>query len=71
MQTICRNIQNNDLYKHIEGNKFKNLRTGVVGEISDGLAEKVLKINVESTILINENPEIENLINKLNLKIEK
>lgn len=67
---ICRNIQNNDLYRFLGGNRFRNLRTGKEGEVSDELAKSTLKINLEATALINENPLLEEIIKRLNLKID-
>lgn len=68
---VVRNIQNNDLYLFLGGNKFKNLRTGKEGEVDDETAQKIFKINIEATAIINEFPAIETLINTLKLKIDK
>lgn len=67
---IVRNIQNNDLYRYHGNNEYTNLRTGNRGVIDEELAQKVFKINLEATELINENPALETLIKALNLKIE-
>lgn len=71
MKSVLRNIKTNDIYLHISDNKFRNLRTGVEGEIPDQTLTNIFRLNMEATILINEYPLIENLINSLNLKIEK
>lgn len=68
---IVRNIQNNIAYEYLGNNVFKNLVTGVCGEVPTEKAQKVFKINVELTTLCNDFPEIKNLINTLKLKIEK
>mgnify|MGYP001613682923 FL=1 len=68
---ICRNIQNNDLYRYLGNDEYKNLRTGNTGKIDPETAKKVLKINIEATEMINENPIVEDLIKSLNLKFEK
>lgn len=68
---IVRNIQNNILYRYLGENKYRNLITLQEGEVPEEKAREILKINVEATYILNEFPEIENLINKLNLKIEK
>lgn len=68
---IVRNIENNDLYRYLGENKFRNIRTGNEGVVSDEQARKILKINLELTELINEYPIIETMINQLQLKIEK
>jgi hypothetical protein len=68
---VVRNIQNNDLYFFEGGNTFTNIRTGKSGEINDELAQKVLKINTEASLILNEYPQVADMINRLNLKIEK
>lgn len=69
--SIVRNIQNNDLYRYLGNDEYKNLRTGNVGRIEPDMANRLLKINLDATALINENPIIEDLIKTLNLKFEK
>lgn len=68
---IVRNIENNDLYRYLGENMFKNIRTGKEGIISGEQARRVLKINLEATELINEFPIIETMIKQLNLKFDK
>ena len=70
-RAVVRNIKTNDLYLHLEGNKFRNLRTGVEGEIPEPTLKNIFKINMEATIMIGENPLIEKLINICSLKIDK
>jgi hypothetical protein len=67
---IVRNIQNDDLYRYHGNNEFTNLRTGKRGVIDNDLAKKVFKINLEATELIEENPIIEEMIKRLNLKFD-
>ena len=68
---VVRNIQNNDPYLYYGCKRYKNLRTGVEGEIPDETAQKVFKINLELTHFLAENPLLEDLIRCLNLKIDK
>lgn len=68
---IIRNIQNNDLYRYLGENKFRNVRTGQEGIIDTETAQKVFKINVEATVLCEEFPIIEEMIKALNLKSNK
>ena len=68
---VCRNINSNDPYLYLSDNKWRNLRTGVEGEIPDETAQKVFKINLELTHFLAENPLVEDLIKCLNLKIDK
>jgi len=68
MRPIVRNIQNNDAYEFLGGNKFKNLRTGKEGEVAEEKAKDVFKFNIEATEMINEFPIIETMIKNLNLK---
>lgn len=68
MNPIVRNINNDFLYKYLGENKFLNIQSGAVGTVTDEAARKTFKINVEATVLFNDFPIIEQLINKLNLK---
>lgn len=68
---IVRNIQTNDLYRYHGNDEYTNIRTNARGIIKPELAQKIFKINLEATEIFNEHPEIENLINKLNLKFNK
>jgi hypothetical protein len=65
---IVRNIQNNTFYRYLGGNKYRNLITGVEGEIDEELARKLFKISVEMTYLCENFPHVEELINRLKLK---
>ncbi len=60
----------NDIYRHIEGNTFKNLTTSIEGNLTDGQARKSLRINTDATLMLNKYHNIEVMINKLKLKIE-
>ena len=68
---ILKNIQTNNLYRHIKGNTFKNLSTGVEGEIPKELANKILVIDYKASMMFNKYPLLEELVFKLKLKIEK
>lgn len=70
MKPIVRNIQNNDAYAFLGGNRFINLRTGKEGEVNEEKAKDVFKFNIEATELINEFPIIETMIKQLNLKFD-
>lgn len=70
MTGIVRHIKTNVLYRHIGGNKFRNLITGKEGEVAEETAREIFKINVEATMIINEFPEVENLIRTLNLRLD-
>lgn len=68
---ILRNIQNNQVYQHIDGNKYLNLVTGVEGEVAPEIAQKVFKINLEMTDLCYRFPNIQELVKSLKLKFDK
>lgn len=68
---VVRNIQNNDLYRYLGNNVFRNIRTGVEGIVSEEKAKEVFKINLEATWMIEEYPQIEELISRMNLRIDK
>lgn len=67
---IVRNIQNNIFYRYLGENKYRNLATGIEGEIKEDLAQKIFKINIEATEIFNEYPLVEKLIKSLNLKFD-
>lgn len=66
---ICYNKKTNHIYRHISGNKFKNLTTGAEGEMSDEIAQKVLTIGASASDICNKHPLVEELISRLKLKI--
>jgi|TARA_R110000868_G_scaffold22005_2_gene90799 hypothetical protein len=68
---IVRNIQNNNLYRYLGGNTYRNIMTGVEGEIDEAVASRIFKINLELTDLCENFPNIEIMINKLKLKSDK
>jgi len=68
---ILRNIQNNHLYRYLGGNRYRNIMTGVEGEIGEDVAQKIFKINLELTELCENFPNVEKLIHSLKLKIDK
>ena len=68
---VVRNISTNDLYLWLGDTKFRNLRTGVEGEVSEEKAQEVFKINLEATFFVTEFPIVEDLIKTFNLKIDK
>lgn len=68
---MLRNIQNNDIYEFLGGNRFRNLRTAKEGDVDEEKAKDVFKFNLEATELINEFPIIETMIKELNLKFDK
>lgn len=70
MAAIVRNIQNNDLYEFLGGNRFRNLRTGREGDVDDELARKIFRINVEASRMLSDYPHIAEMISTLNLKIK-
>jgi hypothetical protein len=67
---IVRNIQNNQLYQYLGGNKYKNLITGIEGEVSDDMAKKIFKINLQATKIIHDFPVVRTLISELGLTID-
>ncbi len=68
---IVRNIQNNNLYRYLGGNTYRNIMTSVEGEIDEAVASRIFKINLELTDLCENFPNIEIMINKLKLKSDK
>jgi hypothetical protein len=64
---ICVNKRNGHIYRHIKGDEYINLTTGVQGEIKPELATESLSINLALTQMMNENPYIDLFVEKLNL----
>lgn len=67
---IVRHIKTDVLYRYLGDNKFRNLITGAEGFVKDEVAQKIFRINLEATELINENPIIEEMIKSLGLKFD-
>ena len=67
---IVRNIQNNQLYQYLGDSKYKNLITGVEGEVSDEMAKKIFKINLQATKILHDFPIVQTLISELGLTID-
>lgn len=71
MIPIVRHISNSEAYEFLGGNKWRNLRSGKEGEVSEEKAREVFKFNVEATQIFHEYPLVKELIQKLNMRIEK
>jgi hypothetical protein len=68
---VVRHKTTNDLYQYFGQNRFKNLRTGVEGEVSDEVAQRCFAINLDATEILHYHPIVEDLIRTLNLKFDK
>ncbi len=68
---IVRNIQNNQLYRYLGNNVFKNLITGKEGVVDDETARKIFRINIDATVIFEQYPLCEKLVQSLYLKIDK
>jgi hypothetical protein len=68
---VVTNTQNNVLYLSYGDGRFQNLSTGVSGQIDEKLSAKIFVPNAEATYFWNECKEFEELIRRLNLKIDK
>lgn len=68
---VLRLKKNDDLFRHIEGDKYLNIRTQKEWEIPPEKASEIFVLNVEASILLNEYPMIEKLIASLKLTIER
>jgi hypothetical protein len=64
---VVRNTQNNQLYKYIGGTTYVNILTGKSGEVTDDVAKRIFKINLDATDILNKYPNVELLIEKLEL----
>jgi hypothetical protein len=68
---IVRHIENGIFYRYHGNNEYTNLHTGVKGKVSEVAAQKYFKINLEATMLFNENPLLEEMVGRLKLFLEK
>tara|TARA_R110002126_G_scaffold66582_2_gene169207 strand:- start:851 stop:1075 length:225 start_codon:yes stop_codon:yes gene_type:complete len=66
---VVRNVQNNQLYKYVGGTTYINVITGRSGEVPDDVAKRIFKINLSATDMLNKYPNVEELINRLELII--
>lgn len=63
-------INNSDLYKSIGTGEYMNIRTGKSGIVDNEKAKNIFTINKAATELISDFPIIEEMILKLNLKLD-
>ena len=63
--------KNNDLYRHLQNSKYKNIRTGVEWDIPDEKAKEIFVIDYKASMMFNKYPLLEELVFKLKLKLEK
>ena len=59
-----------DIYKYHGDTKYENITTGAKGKIKDEDANKHFAIPITLNSMVQKNPEIINLISKLNLQLE-
>jgi hypothetical protein len=69
MTAILRHKNTNTLFRHVKGNIYRNLITGVEGEILPERAKEIFAISLDATALFNENENLEKLVKGLKLKI--
>lgn len=67
---IVRNIQNNQLYMYLGENRYKNMISGIEGEIDPQVAQKIFKINLNATMICSEFPLVQELIKRLQLTVD-
>ena len=68
---VLQNRKTNDYYLYLGKNRYRNIYTGVEGEIEPSKAQRIFVKLDAATVILEENPNIELLIRTLNLKIEK
>lgn len=69
MYPVVRHIKTNALYFYKGDNVFQNIVTQVEGIVSEEKAKLIFNVNLDATELINDNPNLKLLIQKLELKI--
>lgn len=68
---IVRHTKTNVPYEYLGGNRYKNLTTNQEGEVSKEKAAEIFVVNLEATQIFNDYPLVKELVQKLNLKIDK
>lgn len=66
---IVRHKKTNLLYEYLGGDKYRNLITGVEGEVPPELAKSIFAISLDATEMLDRYPNIRQLIESLKLKI--
>lgn len=64
---IVRHTKTNRLYKYHGNDSYTNLFTGAKGIIPPEQAQRIFKINLEATAILNEYPMVEEMIRRLKL----
>jgi len=64
-------INNSDLYLHVNGSTYQNIRTGKEGDVDEIKAKSIFTINKQASTLLSEYPALIELIKCCGLKIEK
>lgn len=59
-----------DIYQYHGEEKYENITTGNKGKLKDEDAKRLFSIPMTLNIMAEKNPEIINMIKKLNLKLE-
>lgn len=67
---IVRHKKTNVLYEYLGDNRYRNTITLKEGTVDEKIAKDVFNINLDATVLLNQYPEIKNLIQTLKLVIE-
>jgi hypothetical protein len=68
---VVTNTQNNVLYLRYGDGEYKNLSTGISGQIDEKISTKIFAPNVEATYFWNEWEGFGDMVRRLNLKIDK
>lgn len=71
MNPIVRHIKSSEAYEFLGGNKYRNVRTGKEGEVSEEKAREIFRFNIEASQIFHEYPLVKDLVKRLNLKIDK
>lgn len=70
MKPFCRYVRNNSIYEYLGDCNFKNAITGQVGVVEESKAKDIFRFNIELSQMVQDYPEVENLIKFLKLKFE-
>lgn len=68
---VLRLRKNNDLYRHMGGTNYRNIRTGVDWKIENERASEMFVVDYNACMLFNKYPQLEELVFGLKLSISR
>jgi hypothetical protein len=67
---IVSHKRSGEIYRYIGHETFENIRTKQTGTVSEELASKVFWMEADLSEMVNDHPQVIDLISSLNLKLK-